>query len=184
MVVRSWLRDLFFKPGKRNQHRSWRAARVAPAEVSVAERLEDRELLTAFTPIAANNEALFVVYQDVGATSQGSLPGNAFAGGEGISPGRQGELRSLVGTSHPVEAGRGTVAEITLPPVAFTEFVGINFKGGLHDLRGAYQVVFDARSPTNGGVDIKWGVDLQNTDQNALFRVTEADLRARIARHV
>jgi hypothetical protein len=79
---------------------------------------------------------------------------------------------------------RGTVLQIKLPAVTGTEFVGVNIEEPEHygelqtgvgyDLRGATRVIFEARSPSPGGIHVQFGVGERNTDRNQPFHLTSA----------
>lgn len=93
-------------------------------------------------------------------------------------------------TSDPsrLDRDRGNVMRITLPPLnsiapLVHEFVGLTFEepegfgslgaGRGYDLRGAGRVLFQARSPTPGGIDVQFGVGGRVTDRNGFFHLRD-----------
>lgn len=72
-------------------------------------------------------------------------------------------------SSNALDRLRGTVLQITFAPLPSGQFVGLNIEepenwgvlqtGVGYDLRGATSVVFEARSPTPGGILLQFGVD-------------------------
>ena len=176
---RSFLPGAVFSRGKRRRPTRSLAG-------PIIEPLESRCLLTV-DPVAIDSllaarsladRSSFYVYQDADSGFNHGFPSGVFAssiptqGKIHINPAAIDDPASTTGTTtdpNRMDQVRGTVMSVAFDPLALGEYVGVNIEepenwgvtqvGVGYDLRGATQVVFDARSPTPGGVDVQFGVD-------------------------
>jgi Domain of unknown function (DUF4214) len=155
------------------------------------EELEPRALPSAVSSAAYSllsdrveaNQAAFFVYQDADSGLNHGFPSGKFASNNdpaiinGI-----GVDTAFVDDATGLDRLRGTVLQVTFPRLASGQFAGLNIeepennganpRGMGYNLTGATQVVFEARSPTPGGIKVQFGVGGKVSDQNSFFQLS------------
>jgi hypothetical protein len=180
--------------------RAWSGKKPARQKVPLSvEELEQRTLLSTISSAAYSllgdrveaNPAAFFVYQDGDSGLNHGFASGKFASnndstiinGIMVNTAAVYDPTSATGsTSDPnaLDRVRGNVLQITFPKLSSGQFTGLNIqepeddptRGNGYDLRGATQVVFDAASPTAGGLKVQFGVGGKVTDSSHFYPLT------------
>lgn len=145
----------------------------------------------------AFNQENFYVYLDADSGFNHGFPSNFFAGDAGgvrldlieqirISLSAIDDSNSVDGVStdpNRLDRSRGTVWQITIPALdGVNEFAGVGFEepslagapvtGVGYNLSDATHVLFEARTPVPGGIDVQFGVGGRNTDRGSPYHLT------------
>ena len=128
--------------------------------------------------VAANRRSFFV-YQDMDSGFNHGFPSGFFGAQEKINlnSGCVDDINAANGCSNDpdrLDHDHGTVLSVSFGSLSSGQFAGVNFeepegwganpRGDGYDLRTATQVVFDARSPTPGGLQVQFGVGGSTTN--------------------
>lgn len=143
------------------------------------------------------NQENFFVYLDADSGFNHGFPSNFFAGDAGgvrldlinqirINLSAIDDPNSIDGVStdpNRLDRVHGTVWQITIPALdGFGEFAGVGFEepalhgepvtGVGYNLSDTTHVLFEARTPVPGGIDVQFGVGGRNTDRNNPYHLT------------
>ncbi|MGA2257818.1 MAG: hypothetical protein ABSG53_24410, partial [Thermoguttaceae bacterium] len=163
------------------------------------ERLESRWFLSAISDQAYGvltdrteaNASAFYVYLDGDSGFNHGFPSGKFASDAslineiGVNTAAVYDPQSPTGvTTDPnaLDRVRGNVLQVTFPPLSSSQYAGLNIqepedtpdRGNGYNLTGATSVVFDAASPTAGGMKVQFGVGGKVTDLQQFYSLTSA----------